>query len=67
MDAIEKNLLRAVADLHDVPTGAYNIRENGAAAGRRSTEHIRIETKSPASTSSSLPRRKTRACTFPFC
>lgn len=45
MDAIEKNLLRAVADLHDVPTGAYNIRENGAAAGRRSTEHIRIETK----------------------
>lgn len=45
MDAIEKNLLREVADLHDVPTGAYNIRENGAAAGRRSTEHIRIETK----------------------
>ena len=45
MDAIEKNLLRAVADLHDVPTGAYNIRENGAAAGRCSTEHIRIETK----------------------
>lgn len=42
MDRIEKNLLSEIADLHDVPAGAYNIRENGKAAGRRSTENIQI-------------------------
>lgn len=29
MDAIEKNLLAQVADLHEIPEGAYNIRANG--------------------------------------
>ena len=29
MDAIQKNLLEQVADLHVVPEGAYNIRANG--------------------------------------
>ena len=33
MDAIEKNLLAEVADLHNVPEGAYNIRLNGQSAG----------------------------------
>ena len=28
-DAITQNLLAAVADLHDVPSGAYNLRLNG--------------------------------------
>lgn len=45
MDAIQKNLLSEIADLHSVPDGAYNIRANGAAAGRRSTENIEIVTK----------------------
>lgn len=45
MDTIEKNLLQEIADLHEVPTGAYNIRANGAAAGRRSTAHIQIVPK----------------------
>lgn len=45
MDEIQKTLLMQVADLHDVPAGAYNIRANGEAAGRRSTEHIEIVTK----------------------
>lgn len=45
MDTIEKNLLQEIADLHEVPTGAYNIRANGTAAGRRSTAHIQIEPK----------------------
>ncbi len=45
MDAIQKNLLSEIADLHEVPSGAYNIRANGAAAGRKSTENIQIVTK----------------------
>lgn len=45
MDAIQKNLLSEIADLHSVPSGAYNIRANGAAAGRNSTENIQIVPK----------------------
>lgn len=45
MDEIQKTLLMQVADLHDVPAGAYNIRANGEPAGRRSTENIEIVTK----------------------
>lgn len=45
MDAIEKDLLLKIADLHGVPDGAYNIRENGQAAGRQSTENIEIVPK----------------------
>ena len=45
MDELEKMLLLQIADLHKVPDGAYNIRKNGEGDGRRSTEHIRIETK----------------------
>ena len=29
MDQIQKRLLEEVADLHDIPEGAYNIRANG--------------------------------------
>lgn len=45
MDAIQKELLLQIADLHEVPQGAYNFRVNGAAAGRNTTEHIDIVTK----------------------
>lgn len=45
MDEIEKRLLLETAGLHEVPAGAYNIRANGAAAGRRSTENIEITPK----------------------
>ena len=45
MNTIEKTLLEAVADLHDVPEGAYNIRANGEAAGRATTANIDIVTK----------------------
>lgn len=44
-DFIRKNLLEKVADLHSVPDGAYNIRENGKGTGRRSTDEIKIENK----------------------
>lgn len=45
MDQIKKNLLMQVADLHTVPEGAYNIRENGSASGRRTTANIDIVSK----------------------
>ncbi len=45
MDAIQKNLLREIADLHEIPEGAYNIRANGSGAGRRTTANIDIVTK----------------------
>ena len=48
MDLIEKNLLKEIASLHEIPTGAYNIRKNGESAGRNSTEHIQITQKTDA-------------------
>lgn len=45
MDAIQKELLKQIADLHGVPAGAYNFRVNGEGAGRNTTEHIDIVTK----------------------
>ena len=29
LDDIDKRLLEEVADLHEIPQGAYNIRKNG--------------------------------------
>ncbi len=46
MDPILKNLFEQVADLHEVPQGAYNFRVNGEGAGRNTTENINIVTKS---------------------
>ena len=45
MDEIQKNLLEQVAGLHEMPTGAYNIRANGKSASRATTAHIDILTK----------------------
>lgn len=45
MDQIQKTLLEQVADLHEVPSGAYNIRSNGASAARNTTANIDIVTK----------------------
>ncbi|MGN0131136.1 MAG: SufB/SufD family protein [Lachnospiraceae bacterium] len=45
MDQIQQTLLEEIAGLHEVPQGAYNIRANGAMAGRNTTEHIDIVTK----------------------
>ena len=45
MDTIQKQLLEAVAGLHEIPVGAYNIRANGKSEGRNSTEHIEITTR----------------------
>ena len=45
MDAIEKNLLAQVADLHEIPEGAYNIRANGKLQSRNTTANIDIVSK----------------------
>lgn len=45
MDQIQKTLLEEIADLHEVPAGAYNIRANGESAGRNTTANIDIVTK----------------------
>lgn len=45
MDQIQKTLLEQVADLHEVPDGAYNIRANGTSAARNTTANIDIVTK----------------------
>lgn len=45
MDAIQKGLLEKVADLHEIPEGAYNIRSNGGLGGRNTTANIDIVTK----------------------
>lgn len=45
MDEIQKTLLAQVADLHEVPEGAYNIRANGEMAGRNTTANIDIVSK----------------------
>lgn len=45
MDAIEKDLLMQIADLHGVPEGAYNIRSNSQLQGRNTTANIDIVNK----------------------
>ena len=42
LDEIQKRILREVADLHQIPVGAYNIRSDGKSIGRESTENIEI-------------------------
>ncbi|MBR2732461.1 MAG: SufD family Fe-S cluster assembly protein, partial [Clostridia bacterium] len=45
MERIDTQLLEAIADLHEIPAGAYNIRKNGAGVSRRSTANIEIVSK----------------------
>ena len=45
MDTITRNLLAEIADIHEVPEGAYNIRANGKLQSRNTTANIDIVTK----------------------
>ena len=45
MDAIQKRIIEEVADIHEVPIGAYNFRANSKLAGRNTTANIDIVTK----------------------
>lgn len=49
IDAVQKRLLAEVADLHDIPEGAYNLRANGQSVGRNTTANIDIQTKTDKS------------------
>ena len=49
MDAIQKRLLAEIANLHEVPEGAYNFRANGQLAGRNNTANIEIVSKEDGS------------------
>lgn len=45
MNNTERHMLEAIADLHDVPQGAFSLRLNGESAARNSSENIIIEPK----------------------
>lgn len=45
MDQIQKDILQQVADIHEVPEGAYNIRTNGKTESRNTTANIDIVSK----------------------
>ena len=49
MDAVQKRLFQEVADLHDIPEGAYNLRANGESIGRNTTANIDIQSKTDVS------------------
>ena len=49
MDAVQKRLFQEVADLHDIPEGAYNLRANGQAISRNTTANIDIQSKTDVS------------------
>ena len=49
LDEVQRRLIREVADLHEVPMGAYNFRANGSLAGRNSTANIDIRSKADGS------------------
>lgn len=44
LDAIDKSLLKTVAELEELPKGAYNIRKNGKLFSRHVSANINIET-----------------------
>ena len=45
LDAVDKKLLAEVADLQEMPQGAFNIRKNGQGVERHTTANINIITK----------------------
>ncbi|WP_297960365.1 SufD family Fe-S cluster assembly protein [uncultured Ruminococcus sp.] len=49
MDAVQKRLFQEVADLHNIPEGAYNLRANGESIGRNTTANIDIQSKTDVS------------------
>ncbi|MBR5280441.1 MAG: SufD family Fe-S cluster assembly protein [Clostridia bacterium] len=45
LNQIDLNLLETIAGISEVPSGAFNIRANGASAGRASSENVEITPK----------------------
>ena len=49
LNQIDKDLLLTIADLHDIPTGAYNIRKDGKLVSRSNNANIEIVSKTDKS------------------
>ena len=45
LDNVQREMLQELTGVNDFSEGAFNVRANGASAGRQSTETIRIEPK----------------------
>ncbi|WP_434512848.1 SufB/SufD family protein [Desulfitobacterium sp. AusDCA] len=45
LNLLDKSMLAKVADMHEIPQGAFNIRKNGQGVERRTTDNINILTK----------------------
>jgi Fe-S cluster assembly scaffold protein SufB len=45
LNALDSELLKTVADLHNIPSGAFNIRKDGHGINRNSTANIEITPK----------------------
>ena len=45
LNKIDKDLLKTIADLHEIPEGAYNIRKDGELVSRNTSANIDIVTK----------------------
>lgn len=45
LNKVDKELLKTIADLHDIPEGAYNIRKDGKLVSRNVSANIDIVTK----------------------
>ena len=69
MNKTTEELLKIVSDYEGKFKGAYNIRENGECAGRQSTEHISIESKTdnPGLVIRISPEAKQEVVYIPAC
>ena len=69
MNKITEDLLKIVSDLKGPLSGAFNVRENGQCAGRQSTEHIKIDSKTdgPGLVIHILPGTKGETVYIPAC
>ena len=69
VNEVTRQLLEMVSDYKGEFKGAYNIRENGGCAGRRSSEHIKIESKTdkPGLDITILPGTKGETVYIPAC
>ncbi|MGB9812508.1 MAG: SufB/SufD family protein [Thermovenabulum sp.] len=67
LDALDRELLKTIADLHEIPTGAFNIRKDGKGIERKSTKNIIIEPKTDKSGINIIiaPNTKNEAVHFP--
>ena len=45
LDKIKQDLLQQIADIHEIPAGAYSLRVDGKLFGKRSSENIEIVKK----------------------